>query len=52
MALLATSTDGALAIVSAVSITAGYGLLWALWHYVFRPSREHDDQRDRARSER
>ena len=29
------NTGTAIAVVSAVSIVAGYGLLWALWHFVF-----------------
>lgn len=36
-----------IAVVSAVSLVFGYGLLWALWHYVFSPRNEHDDTRDR-----
>jgi hypothetical protein len=35
-----------IALVSAVSIAAGYGLLWALWHFIFSPRNEHDDARD------
>jgi hypothetical protein len=29
------NTGTAIAVVSAVSIVAGYVLLWALWHFVF-----------------
>ena len=48
MALLASANTTELALVSAFSLAAGYGLLWALWHFIFSPRNEHDDDVDRA----
>ena len=39
------------AVIAAISLAFGYLLLWAMWHFVFSPRNEHDDVRDRARSE-
>jgi hypothetical protein len=39
----------AIAIVGVLSLVGGYGLLWALWHFIFRPQRGHDDDLDRAK---
>jgi len=32
-------------------LAVGYGACWLLWHFVFSPRNEHDDDRDRARGE-
>ena len=32
-------------------LAAGYGAVWALWHFVFSPRNHHDDDLDRTRSE-
>lgn len=49
MGLLASANSGVLVGLSGASLVLGYGLLWAIWHYVFKPSRSHDDDLDRVR---
>jgi hypothetical protein len=50
--ILAAVDTAPLAIAGIASIVLGYGGIWALWHYVFSPRNEHDDDRDRERSAR
>jgi hypothetical protein len=30
------------ALVSVVSLAVGYGVLWALWHFIFSPRNDRD----------
>jgi nitrogen fixation-related uncharacterized protein len=47
--VLASLNNGPLAILAVLSLVLGYGGIWALWHFVFSPRNEHDDDRDRER---
>jgi hypothetical protein len=51
--VLADSTSTALGVLSLVSLAAGYAVLWALWHFVFRAKRHRQvdagDSEDVAR---
>jgi hypothetical protein len=49
MLVMANVSSTGIAVVSVISLVTGYGLLWALWHFVFSPKRRHDDDLDRAR---
>jgi hypothetical protein len=45
--VLATDNNTPLAILAIASLVVGYGGIYALWHFVFRPKRHHDDDIDR-----
>jgi hypothetical protein len=46
--VLATTNNTPLAILAIASLVVGYGGIYALWHFIFRPKRHHDDDIDRA----
>jgi hypothetical protein len=45
--VLADANNTPLAIAAIVSLVIGYGGIYALWHFIFRPKRHHDDDVDR-----
>jgi hypothetical protein len=55
VALSAVQPLAASAVVEAIGgllvLAVGYGVCFALWHFVFSPRNRHDDDLDRARQE-
>jgi hypothetical protein len=47
--VLATLNTTPVAILGVASLVVGYLGIWALWHFVFSPRNEHDDDVDRGR---
>jgi hypothetical protein len=47
--VLATLNTTPVAILGVASLVIGYIGIWALWHFVFSPRNEHDDDLDRSR---
>jgi len=45
--VLAATNNTPLAIIAVASLVVGYGGIYALWHFIFRPKRRHDDDIDR-----
>lgn len=45
--MLAATDTTPLAIIAIASLVVGYGGIYALWHFIFRPKRHHDDDLDR-----